>query len=145
MADQGSPTNSDTSEDLYRIMGSAGRLRDTAGPDSSVLAAVIDSISELAKMRTRRIALANERLPHRLRLLLFFMSVAVAAAFLLLGVRSLYAHVFMTSALSLSVYLLYWIIEDLDHPFYGVWNIDRTPLDELIKRFESEGDAPPAA
>jgi hypothetical protein len=96
-------------------------------------------------MRTRRIALANERLPPRLRLLLPFMSVALAVAFLALGVRSLGAHVFMTVALSVSVYLIYWVIEDLDHPFYGVWNIDRAPLDELIKRFETETSGTSAA
>ncbi len=143
MADPAIPTNSDTSEDLYDIMRCVGKLRVAEDRDSSVLSAMIASVSDLAKMRTRRIALANERLPHRLRILLLFMSVALAAAFLLVGVRSLYAHVFMTSALSFSVYLLYWIIEDLDHPFYGMWNINRSPLDELIKRFESEGSNTP--
>jgi hypothetical protein len=28
------------------------------------------------------------------------------------------------------------VVEDLDHPFYGVWNINRGPLDELVHRFE---------
>ncbi len=138
MANPATPTNSDTSEELYEIMRCAGKIRVTEKRDSEVLSAVIASVSDLAKMRTRRIALANERLPHRLRILLFFMSVSLVGAFLLVGVRSLFAHIFMTSALSLSVYLLYWIIEDLDHPFYGVWNVDRTPMDELIKRFEEE-------
>jgi len=138
MADPSTPTNSDTSEELYEIMRCTGRFHVTEERDSSVLSAVISSVSDLAKLRTRRIALANERLPHRLRILLFFMSVSLGAAFLVVGIRSLFAHIFMTSTLSLSVYLLYWIIEDLDHPFYGVWNIDRTPMDELIKRFELE-------
>ena len=141
MADPSTPTNSDTSDDLYDIMRCVGKIRVTEERDSSVLSAIITSVSDLAKMRTRRIALANERLPHRLKILLFFMSVALAAAFFIVGVRSLYAHVFMTSALSFSVYLLYWIIEDLDHPFYGIWNINRSPLDELIKRFESESSS----
>ena len=138
MADPSIRTNSDTSEELYEIMRCAGRFRVTEERDSSVLSAVITSISDLAKLRTRRIALANERLPYRLRVLLLFMSVSVAAAFLFVGIRSPFAHIFMTSTLSVSVYLLYWIIEDLDHPFYGVWNVDRTPMDDLIKRFESE-------
>ncbi len=145
MADPATPTNSDTSEELYEIMRCTGRIRITGERDDAVLSAVIASVSDLAKMRTRRIALANERLPPRLRLLLLFMSIALVAGFLAVGVRSVGAHVFMTSTLSMSVYLLYWIIEDLDHPFYGVWNIDRTPLDELIKRFESEAGSSPSA
>ena len=138
MADPAIPCNSDTSEELYEIMRCAGKICVADDRDLSILSAVITSSSDLAKMRTRRIALANERLPLRLRLLLLFMSVALASAFLALGVRSLGTHVFMTVALSVSVYLIYWVIEDLDHPFYGIWNIDRTPLDELVKRFESE-------
>jgi hypothetical protein len=137
MADPVKPTNSDTSEELYEIIRCTGKFHVTEDRDSSVLSAIIASVADLGKMRTRRIALANERLPPRLRLLLLFMSVVLAVGFLAVGVRSLTAHIFMTSALSVSVYLLYWIIEDLDHPFYGVWNIDRSPLDELIRRFET--------
>ncbi len=146
MADPAIPCNSDTSEELYEIMRCTGNIRVADDRNLSILSAVITSSADLAKMRTRRIALANERLPPRLRMLLIFMSVALTLAFLALGVRSLGVHVFMTAALSVSVYLIYWVIEDLDHPFYGIWNIDRTPLDELIKRFESEtSDASPVA
>lgn len=138
MTDPTIPCNSDTSEELYEIMRCAGKIRVADDRDLSIFSEVMTSFSGLAKIRTRRIAFANEHLPPRLRLLLLFMSVALATAFLALGVRSLGVHVFMTVALSVSVYLIYWVIEDLDHPFYGVWNIDRTPLGELNKRFESE-------
>lgn len=138
MADTAIPTNSDTSEELYGIMRSTSVLHATGERDNAIVAAVIASISDLAKMRTRRIALANERLPPRLRLLLLFMSFVLIASFLALGVRSSIAHIFMTASVSMSAYLLYWIIADLDHPFYGFWNIDRGPLDDLIKRFNSE-------
>lgn len=138
MADPTTPTNSDTSDELYEIMQCTASLQVNGDRDNSILSAIIACVADLAKMRTRRIALANERLPPRLRLLLVLMSVVLAAGFYVVGVESLAVHVFMASALSVSVYLLYWIIEDLDHPFYGVWNINRTPLDELIKRFESD-------
>jgi hypothetical protein len=146
MADPAIPTNSDTSEELYQVMRSTGAIHATGERDNAILSAVIASVSDLAKMRTRRIALANERLPPRLRLLLLFMSFVLIASFLAVGVRSGIVHVFMTSSVSISAYLLYWIIADLDHPFYGFWNIDRSPLDDLIKRFEAEaGSAPETA
>ncbi len=144
MADPTVPTNSDTSDELYDIMRCTAGIRIAGERDKAVLSTVIATVSDLARMRTRRIALANERLPPRLRLLLLFMSIALGAAFLAVGVRSVGAHIFMTSTLSMSVYLLYWIIEDLDHPFYGVWNIDRAPLDELIARFASEASGSPS-
>ena len=69
---------------------------------------------------------------------MLFMSVALVAGFVLLGVRGVYAHVYMTVSLSISIHLLYMVIDDLDHPFYGVWNINRAPLEELVIRFEEE-------
>ena len=82
------------------------------------------------------LALANERLPPRLRALMLFMSTTLVGAFVFLGVRGIFAHVYMLVTLAVSIHLLYMVIEDLDHPFYGVWNISRKPLDELVKRFE---------
>lgn len=146
MTDIKTPTNSDTSRELYAVMEATGDIHSIEEQDQAIRATVIANVSDLTKLRTRRISLANERLPPRLRLLLFFMSVVLIASFLAVGVRSTAAHVFMTSALSTSAYLLYWIIEDLDHPFYGVWNIDRSPLEDLLDRFESElGETAPEA
>lgn len=138
MADPATPTNSDTSPELYNIMRTTADIQIHASRDSTVFSAMVACIADLAKLRTRRIALANERLPLRLRILLVLMSISLAAGFYLVAVESLPVHVFMASTLSVSVYLLYWIIEDLDHPFYGVWNINRLPLDELVGQFEAE-------
>jgi Protein of unknown function (DUF4239) len=123
MSDPATPTNSDTSQELYEIMRRTAEMPLTGERDNSVMSAVIANIADLAKMRTRRIALANDRLPPRLRLLLLLMSVALAVGYYGVGVQSLVAHIFMVSALSVSVYLLFWIIEDLDHPFYGIWTL----------------------
>ncbi len=138
MSDPLKPTNSDTSPELYDVMRRTARLPVASNRDCTVLAAVIESVAELAKLRTRRISLANERLPLRLRILLVFMSFALVVGFFFVAVDSFLAHVFMASTLTVSVYLLYWIIEDLDHPFFGVWNVNRAPLDELVARFEAE-------
>lgn len=138
MADPRTPMNSDTSEELYEIMRKGKGIQVTRERDSVVLSALVENISEITKMRTRRIALANERLPPRLRILMVFMSIALVGAFVLLGVRCVFTHVFIVVTLTISIHLLYMIIEDLDHPFHGVWNINRAPLDELAKSFEDE-------
>jgi hypothetical protein len=130
------PMNSDTSEELYEVMRSGKRIKVSEERDSIVLSALIETIAEITKLRTRRIALANERLPPRLRVLMLFMSTTLVGAFVFLGVQGIFAHMYMLVTLTVSVHLLYMVIEDLDHPFYGVWNISRKPLDELVKRFE---------
>ena len=103
--------------------------------DGIVFTAIVENISDITKLRTRRIALANERLPPRLKLLMIFMSIVLIASFMLLGVQNIYTHVGILVSLSIAIHLLYMVIEDLDHPFYGIWNIPRRPLEELVNRF----------
>lgn len=135
MSDPHEPMDSDTSEELYEIMRNSKKITvDTEG-DGIVFTAMIENISDITKLRTRRIALANERLPPRLKLLMTLMSIVIIAAFILLGVNNIYIHITILVSLSISINLLNIIIEDLDHPFYGIWNINQLPLEELVKRF----------
>lgn len=138
MSDPRTPMDSDTSEELYEIMRSGKQLPLREESDSVVFSALMQNISEITKLRTRRISLANEMLPPRLRLLILFMSTMLVAGFFLTGVRGIFPHVFMVATLTISIHLLYMIIEDLDHPFYGIWNIKRAPLRELVKRFDKD-------
>jgi len=138
MSDSHNPMNSDTSEELYELMRKGKAIRITEGKDNIIFSALVENISELTKLRTRRIALSNERLPTRLRILMLFMSFVLAGAFILLGVRGAFPHVIMLATLVFAIHLLYLVIEDLDHPFFGVWNINKTPLDELAERFGEE-------
>ena len=140
MSAPATPMNSDTSEELYEVMRSGKRIKVSEERDSIVLSALIETISEITKLRTRRIALANERLPPRLRALMLFMSTTLVGAFVFLGVQGIFAHIYILVTLTVSIHLLYMVIEDLDHPFYGVWNIRRRPLDELVKRFQDRPD-----
>jgi hypothetical protein len=138
MGDPSSSMDSDTSEELYGIIREGKGIQVTKDSDRVVISALMDNISEVARVRTRRIALANEKLPPRLRLLMLFMSFALVAAFVMMGVQGIFTHVYMLVTLTVSIHLLYLVVEDLDHPFYGVWNINRAPLDELRRRFELE-------
>jgi len=138
MSDPHEAMDSDTSEELYEIMRKSKKISVDSENDIIVFTAIIENISDITKLRTRRIALANERLPPRLKILMIFMSAVLISAFVLLGVHNIYTHITILVSLAVSIHLLYMIIEDLDHPFYGIWNINRTPLDELVKRFAGD-------
>lgn len=138
MSDPHEPMDSDTSDELYEIMRKSKEVTVDTESDGIVFTAIIENISDITKLRTRRIALANERLPPRLKLLMTFMSIVLIAAFMLLGVKNIYIHVAIVVSLAIAIHLLYMIIEDLDHPFYGIWNINRLPLQELVNRFSKE-------
>ena len=138
MSDPHEPMDSDTSEELYEIMRKSKELSVDTESDGIVFTAIIENISDITKLRTRRIALANERLPPRLKILMIFMSIVLIAAFMLLGVQNIYTHIAILVCLTIAIHLLYMIIEDLDHPFYGIWNINRLPLEELVNRFSKD-------
>ncbi len=139
MSDPHEPMDSDTSEELYEIMRKSKKISVDSDRDGVVFTAIVENISDITKLRTRRIALANERLPPRLKILIVFMSIVLVIAFMLLGVQNIYTHVAILVSISTSIHLLYMIIEDLDHPFYGIWNINRQPLEALVTRFIREG------
>ena len=135
MSDPNEPMDSDTSEELYEIMRKSKGISVDTESAGVVFTALIENISDITKLRTRRIALANERLPPRLKILMIFMSVVLIVAFILMGVQNIYTHAVILVSLTIAIHLLYMIIEDLDHPFYGIWNINRSPLEELVNRF----------
>jgi len=132
--------NSDTSEQLYELMRACRNLNAEAEIEHLALSAIVDNVSEIAKMRTRRICLANEQLPPRLRLLVFFMSIVLVVGFAVMGVANPWIHALILVSITVSVHLLSMVLDDLDHPFYGVWNIDKSALDELTQRFAGERD-----
>lgn len=138
MSDPHEPMDSDTSEELYEIMRKSKNISVDTESDGIVFTAIIENISDITKLRTRRIALANERLPPRLKILMIFMSIVIVAAFIVLGVHNIYTHLAILVSLSVAIHLLYMVIEDLDHPFYGIWNINKLPLVALVKRFSKE-------
>ena len=138
MSDPREPMDSDTSDELYEIMRKSKEIAVERESDGVVFTAIIENISDITKLRTRRIALANEKLPPRLKILIIFMSIVLIAAFILLGVQNIYTHIAIIVSLSIAIHLLYMVIDDLDHPFYGIWNISRLPLEALVNRFDGE-------
>ena len=142
MSEPATKVNSDTSEQLYELMRQCRHLTAESENEHLALSAIVDNVSEITKMRTRRICLANEQLPPRLRLLVLFMSVVLAIGFAVMGVANIWIHGLMLVSIAGCVHLLYMVLDDLDHPFYGVWNIDKSALDELQQRFAQELENP---
>ncbi|MEJ2181854.1 MAG: DUF4239 domain-containing protein [Gammaproteobacteria bacterium] len=111
MSDPREPMDSDTSEELYEVMRKSKNIAVETESEAIVYTAIIDSISDITKLRTRRIALANERLPPRLKVLLMFMSIVIIVAFILLGVQNIFTHLTILVSICISIHLLYMILE----------------------------------
>jgi len=77
-----------------------------------------------------------------LRLLVLFMSIVITLGFVMMGVVNVWIHGLILVSITISVHLLSMVLDDLDHPFYGVWNIDKSALDDLEQRFARDLDSP---
>jgi len=103
-----------------------------------VQSTIIPIVLELGKFRTHRLSLAEAQLPPRLKFLLLWMIFFLVIGFILMSVENVWVNIFMTVAVSGAIQWLYTIISDLDHPFYGIWNVSRDQMDKLIDKFENE-------
>jgi hypothetical protein len=137
MSAPGRIVNSDTSEELYELMRECSNLKPTGENGSIALSKLFDNVAEIAKLRTNRICLANEQLPPRLKLLVAFLSLVLVVGFTLMGVANSWVHLVMLVSVTICVHLLYMVIEDLDHPFYGVWNVDKSALAQLDEQIDA--------
>jgi hypothetical protein len=116
--------DSDTNAELTALHGlAASILRQKQGVAGGDLIAslIVPLILDLGTFRTHRLSLA------------FFLVIG----FILMNVENLFVNIFMTVAVSGAIQWLYTIISDLDHPFFGIWNVDREQLDKLIQKFEN--------
>ena len=137
--------NIDTSKELYDVMGAVNQLQVTNESDQIALNALIHKLSDLSKLRTKRIELANESLPPQLKGLLIFMSLVQLGGFMVLCSEFSITGCLMLGCVTLALHLLYLIISDLDHPFEGQWHIKQRPLyklhEELSNLVESDSSS----
>jgi len=143
--DQENSIDSDTNKELLDIHKHIASVIQTKKESPQepfnidlVQSTVIPLVLELGKFRTHRLSLAEAQLPPRLKFLLLWMIFFLVIGFILLSVENVWINIFMTVAVSGAIQWLYTIISDLDHPFYGIWNVSRLQLDMLIDKFEAE-------
>lgn len=138
MSDLSNPTNSDTSPELYKIIEAVHQVKITNESDCSALKCFIDKISDVTTLRTKRISLSNEQLPPRLNSLILIMSFILVLGFILMAVSNFWIHLFMVFSVIISIYLIHMVLTDLNHPFFGIWNINDEPFKELEEKLKKQ-------
>ena len=142
---------SDTSIQIYEVMKAVEEIELHDASDQIALTAIIRRLADITTHRTERLELAKAHLTPPLRLLVVFMSVVIAFAFILMRVDSLVIHTYMVVSSVVAIHLLYIVLEDLSHPFRGIWNIRKKPFEDLAARLRSRealirsGITPPSA
>tara|TARA_R110002096_G_scaffold4501_7_gene21119 strand:- start:1938 stop:2810 length:873 start_codon:yes stop_codon:yes gene_type:complete len=130
--------DSETTQELMDMMRAANLLKVDDHSDEVALGCIINRLTDVTSYRTSRISLAQERLPKRLKGLLWFMSMVLVLGFMVMEVAHPAMHLGMVAAISVAGHLVVGVIFDLDHPLTGTWNVSQAPLLDAIEAFERE-------
>jgi len=128
--------HADTTREMYEIFKAINDIELRNKKDEIALQLLMQKMTEVTTLRTKRISTATQKLPFSLKLLLYFMSWSLIFGLILMGVYNLIIHIIMIMFLVLSVQLLNAIILDIDDPFEGVWNIKPTLFFDFLNSLE---------
>ncbi len=106
--------------------------------DGVVYGKVLDHYGHLFEIRTERISQSLARIPVLLKVFVYTASAFVVFSFLVLPFASFYYSVLGTVAVSFMISMVYQLIEDLDNPFVGTWNISPEPFSRALKHIEED-------
>jgi len=119
---------------IHELMNSVNSMKVTNPSDEVALSAMIERALSLTTWRTRRVSLASQHLSKMLRWLLNLLSVTLLVGFLLLPFGHIAIEVFMISIVVVSLVLLHYVVDDLDGPFDGIWQVSNAPYDRVLAR-----------
>lgn len=106
--------------------------------DQVVFDQVINHYGELSQLRTERINQSLTRLPGLLRAFLYVSSFLLLLVFSLMPFANLFYGIVTTGVLSFVLAMVFQLIEDLDNPFVGYWNISPEAFQRAFKHIEED-------
>lgn len=132
---------------LEEAWAALGRFDGERGCHAALFSEALQRFNDLSDARVLRLSAASQRIPAALRILLYVGATALIMSMYLFGVGSFAVHALLTGALAGSLSHLLVLVEDLDHPFAGNWQVSRVPFEQLLGAMEDGAacEAPPAA
>jgi hypothetical protein len=106
--------------------------------DEIIFDHIVSHYGELAEIRTERINQSLARLPALLKTFLYIASFFVVTCLVIMPFANVYYSLFAVFAMSFVVVMIYFLIEDLDNPFIGNWNITPEPFERALKHIEED-------
>jgi hypothetical protein len=127
----------DTTKELYEVLHAINNVDVSSKTDELALKIIMSKMAEVTTMRTKRLSVAQQKLPIQLKGLLYLMSTISVTGLIFLHVDSLFIHMFMVMSLLISVHLLHMIISDLDNPFKGSWSLTPELFIDFYEKIKS--------
>ena len=126
----------DITPQLENLMKSINNIKITNESDHISLESIMSLLADVTTYRTQRITLAQNEIPEVLYQLIFFMSSILAIGIILMGVQSLWIHLFIALSINISLIVIYILFQDLKDPFSGTWQISNDGYKRLQRRLK---------
>ena len=105
--------------------------------DSHLMPTTFSFFGKIIEARTSRIRYSLHHIPQTLHRTLLFSTMLVIVLCLFIGIKDIWLDYSFTMAIALSAYVIYIVIDDLDHPLVpGNWHLTTRDYERLLKRIE---------
>lgn len=96
-------------------------------------------IGDLLRHREHRLHSGQQRMPKMLKATVGFADGLVIVLSLFIGVKHLWLDYVFTLSIALLAYLVYLVIDDLDHPLRpGIWHVTAKPYEQLLAQLQQK-------
>ena len=106
--------------------------------DSIVFDHILDHYGELAQIRTERLNQSLTRLPSLLKNFIYISSFFALVVFLFMPFENQYYALLSVTIIAFLQSMIFHIIEDLDNPFVGHWNLTPEPFARALLHIEED-------
>ena len=130
--------NNLTSVSFRKIAGIIRDVEFNDDHDAIVFGQILEHYGELAQIRTERLNEALTRLPSLLQLFIYISSFFALLTFLFMPFANLYYALVSMMIIAFLQAMIFQIIEDLDNPFIGHWNLTPNPYARAIKHIDQD-------
>jgi hypothetical protein len=106
--------------------------------DQIIFQQVVNHYDNLSETRTERINQCLTRLPHLLKFFIYSASFFALFIFIIMPFNNMLYGFVATGFLAFVVAMAIQLIEDLDNPFVGFWNITPEPFERALEHIERD-------
>lgn len=106
--------------------------------DSLVFNQILEHYGNLGQIRTERMNQSLSRLPVLLKAFIYIASFFALATFVLMPFSNQYYGILSTFIIGFLQAMIFQIIEDLDNPFTGHWNLTPEPFARALKHIDED-------
>ncbi len=106
--------------------------------DEIIFNQIVSHYGELSQIRTLRINQSLSRLPALLKAFLYVTSAIALLTFIIMPFANIYYGLYINLSLAFVLGLISQLVEDLDNPFVGHWNITPEPFERTLGRITGD-------